>query len=65
MPWAIQFDYPEAVSPLYAGEYKGALGWAPTLATAYRFETQEAAERVLANYGSSAEYGRVIECLAM
>jgi hypothetical protein len=58
--YAIRFDYPEGT--VYAGEYKGGLGWAPTLRTALLFPDAEVAGRMLANgYGASVEFGRIVE----
>lgn len=61
MTYRIRFDFPEQAEPLWAGWCgNGTLGYAPTTATAAEWETEEIAERVLANsYGSeSASYGR-------
>ena len=58
--YAIRFNYPDG-DILYAGMFKGALGWAPTLATALFFPSREEAGRTLANgYGNSAEYGTIV-----
>ena len=58
--YAIKFDYPEG-NTLYAGMFKDALGWAPTLATALFFPSREAAGRTLANgYGPSAAFGTIV-----
>jgi hypothetical protein len=58
--YAVRFDFPEGDS-CYAGMYKGALGWAPTLATTLLYDDEEDAQRVLVNaYGNLARYGRVI-----
>ncbi len=60
-PFAIRFDFPEAAEPLYAGTYKDALGFAPTLATALMFSTVDAAAQMLDNgYGHASVYGRVV-----
>ena len=57
--YAIRFDYPEG--SVYAGMHKGALGWAPTLATALLFDDAEKARRLLtAGYGRSAEWAKVV-----
>jgi hypothetical protein len=62
MPYLIRFDFPDAPQPLYGGMYHGALGWAPTTATANEYDDRETAERVLVNgYGASAEYGTVVD----
>ncbi len=59
--YAIRFDYPETIEPVYAGWHKGALGWAPTLASAAFFDTADEAARTLKNgYGGTAIYGRVV-----
>lgn len=57
----IQFDYPEGT--VYAGKYKGGAGWAPTLATAWFFDSADDAEMFAQNaYGAaSQEYAKVIE----
>ena len=61
MSYLIRFEFPEG-DTLYAGDHKGALGWAQTPATALRFETAEEARRYLENgYGSAKSYGRVVE----
>jgi hypothetical protein len=58
--YAIRFDFPEG-SVLYAGLHKGAMGWAPTLDTAIKLDTEEAAQNHLEHgYGASAIYGTVI-----
>lgn len=60
--YAIKFDFPDSDVSLYAGMHKGALGWAPTLATALLFKTREEAGRNLANgYGASTQYGTIVE----
>lgn len=61
--WVIRFDFPEEGAPvLYAGEYKGGLGYAPTTKTALQWINPETPARILANgYGSMAEYGSVVE----
>lgn len=60
MTWLIEFRFPEGI--LWAGRAgDGALGWAPTPATALRFDTKEKAGRFLSNgYGDSARYGFVV-----
>jgi hypothetical protein len=61
--YAIRFDYPEGT--LYAGLYKGALGWAPQLATALLFEDADRAKATLDNgYGASAKWGKVVPVTA-
>lgn len=63
--FAVRFDFPEADGPVYAGAYKGAAGFAPTLLTADLFDTAEIAERFLRNgYGPAREFGRVIDVTA-
>jgi hypothetical protein len=61
--YAICFDYPEADDPYFAGEFKGGLGWAPTLATALLFDDEETAERTLENGYTPANqvYATVVE----
>jgi hypothetical protein len=62
--FAICFDFPEAPGePLFAGWAGDAPGFAPTLATAMRFDDWDVAERFLANsYGPSiGECGAVVE----
>lgn len=62
--YAIRFDFPDSNDVLYAGMHKGALGWAPTLATALLFQTREEAGRNLANgYGASTQYGTIVEVI--
>jgi hypothetical protein len=61
MSYAIRFDVPDADEPIYAGMHKGALGWAPTLATAKLYDDPDHAARELANgYGAMKAYGRVV-----
>jgi hypothetical protein len=66
--FAICFDFPEAPGePLFAGwAGNGTPGFAPTLATAMRFDEWDVAERFLANsYGPSVgECGAVVEVAA-
>lgn len=66
MTYAIRFDYPESDQPVYAGKHKGALGWAPTLATAIMFDDADAAHRTLENgYGTeNRKWGRVVQVKA-
>jgi hypothetical protein len=66
MSYAIRFDYPEADKPVFAGMHKGALGWAPTLATANIYDDAEVAARVLENgYGDGTRpWGRVVQVKA-
>ncbi len=61
--YTICFDFPEHDEPVFAGWHKGGLGYAPTLATAARFATEEEAERTLENgYGPAMrECGAVVE----
>jgi hypothetical protein len=62
--YAIRFDFPEADEPVYAGPYKGAAGFAPSLLTADLFARREQAEALLANgYGLAREFGRVVDLL--
>ena len=63
MKYAICFDFAEGIGPVFAGLSDGALGFAPTLATAELFDDEEAAERVLKNgYGKeTSAYGAVVE----
>jgi hypothetical protein len=62
MKFAIRFHFPGMDGVTYAGDYKGALGWAPTLKTAIIWTNRETAERILENgYGSMAAYGEVVE----
>lgn len=58
--YAIRFDFPEGKA--FAGEYKGAAGFAPTLHTAWTFNDAEVARRTLANcYGDGTRpWGRVV-----
>lgn len=62
--YLICFDFPEMPDPLFAGRLAdGALGFAPTLKTAARFDDWEAAERTIANgYGGEAgRFASVVE----
>lgn len=60
MVYAIRFDFPEGTS--YAGVYKDAAGWAPTLKTALLFDRADEALTFLKNaYGESGKWARVIE----
>jgi hypothetical protein len=61
--YAIVFDFAEGIGPVFAGLSDGALGFAPTLATALLYDNEEAAERVLKNgYGKeTSAYGAVVE----
>lgn len=62
MTYAIRFDFPEAQTPLFCGETKGGLGFAPTLASAKLFEDVDVADRFLKNgYPGSATFGRVVQ----
>lgn len=58
--YAIQFDYPEGT--VWAGMHKGALGWAPQLATALLFDDADKAQSTLEHgYGdASRAWGRVV-----
>lgn len=58
MTYAIRFDFPEG--SVYAGMYKGALGWAPTVATALMFDDADKARRLIGGYGASAEWAKVV-----
>lgn len=63
--YAIRFDFPERDEPLFAGEHKGALGWAPTLQTALLFDDADKAAAHLANgYGAAKIYGRIVSVKA-
>lgn len=66
MTYAIQFDWPEADKPCFAGLHKGAAGWAPTLKTAMFWDDPDDAARWLVNaYGpNTATYGRVVQVKA-
>lgn len=57
--YAIRFDYPEG--PVYAGLYKGGLGWAPTIASALMFDDADKARAMAENgYGASAAWAKVV-----
>lgn len=63
--FAIEFRFPELRNALYAGLTAGAVpaaGFAPTLATAQTFETEDAARTALENcYGrETATFGYVV-----
>jgi hypothetical protein len=55
MTFTICFDFPELDDPLFSGWcWDGTLGYAPQLATAAIFDTEEIAQRTLENsYGPS------------
>lgn len=58
--YAIQFDYPEGT--VWAGMHKGALGWAPQIATALLFDDADRARATMENgYGPSRDWARVVE----
>lgn len=60
--FAVRFDFPEREGPCYAGDYRGAAGFAPTLLTALLFDTAEIAGRFLRNaYGPAREFARVVD----
>ncbi len=60
--FTIRFDWPDGAEPSYAGIHKGAMGWAPTLATAKFWDDEESAQRWLDNgFGAAKTYGVVIE----
>lgn len=61
--FAICFDFPENDDPVFAGFAGDALGFAPTLRTAVKFDRETDAERTLQNgYGPSTRpYGVVVE----
>lgn len=58
--YAIRFDFPEGT--VYAGDYKGACGFAPQVATAILFTDANQARSLLEHgYGeASKEWGRVV-----
>jgi len=63
--FTIRFDMPDTDTPCYAGDYKGALGFAPTLATARFWTDADVAQSFLVNgYGKVGAWGRVIEVKA-
>jgi len=66
MSYAICFDYPEADEPVFAGLAGDTFGFAPTLKTAIRFDTEEAAAQALENcYGEgSRPFGTVVEVVS-
>ena len=62
--YAICFDYDDGGDPWFAGRAaNGTMGWAPSLATAELFDSEDAAERTLKNaYGpASQQCGTVVE----
>jgi hypothetical protein len=62
--WVICFDFPDRGGIQFAAPSRnGALGFAPSVATAIRFESAEAAWRTLENgYADTVrEFGRVVE----
>ena len=62
MRYAIRFRFPDMEGISYAGDYKGTLGFAPSLDTAIIWTERETAERILKNgYGALAAYAEVIE----
>jgi hypothetical protein len=60
--YAIRFDFPDSDAPIYAGDYNGAAGFAPTLATALVFADADGAVRFLrfAYSDGLVPYGRVV-----
>lgn len=59
MTYAIEFNFPEGTA--YAGMYKDALGWAPTIASALLYDDEESALRVMENgYGNMRRYARIV-----
>lgn len=57
--YAIAFRFPEG--GVFAGYYKGALGWAPTLKTALLFDNAEDAQRIIRNgYGAQEQWAYVV-----
>ena len=62
MRYAIRFDFPELDGPLYAGDSKGAAGFAPSLDSAFIYENREVADRTLTHAYplSISTNGRVI-----
>lgn len=59
MSYAIRFDFPEGDTP-YAGLHKGALGFAPTLATALLFDDADRARALIGGYGTLGEWAKVV-----
>lgn len=58
--WYIRFDVDGRT--MYAGAHKGAMGWAPTMETAMRFDSPESAGRHAANgYGAMARYAVIVD----
>ena len=62
MRYAIRFvDPDDPGGAFYAGDYNGAMGFAPTLKTALIYDDEETARRALENgYGTLRRYGNVI-----
>lgn len=61
MRYVIQFEFPGHPEPLFAGDNKGAMGFAPELAGAMFFDDPNVAERYLENgYGASRLHGVVV-----
>lgn len=63
MTFAICFDFPETTTgPFFAAIVEGAAGWTNNLETAERFDSEDIADRFLANgYGETAAFGTVVE----
>ena len=63
MSYTIAFDFPDVDDPVFAGIAKGALGFAPSLATAVKFTTENAALKTLESGYSDGtrRYGCVVE----
>lgn len=58
--FAIRFEFPEG-DAVFAGDFKGAAGFAPSLRTAHLFTEEDQAQTFLTNaYGEAKKYGRVI-----
>lgn len=60
--YTIRFTFPDADQPMYAGDHKGAMGWARGLTGALMWDDPDVARRFLQNgYGSAKRWGEVVE----
>ena len=61
--YTVCFDFPESPDPWFAGKVGGAFGLVAHMDDAIRFESEDAADRLLTNgYGDGTRpYGTVVE----
>lgn len=59
--YTIRFTFPDTDTPMFAGDHKGALGWAPTIDTALIWDSPDTAAQFLRDgYGVSKRWGEVV-----